>query len=240
MKILVFDDSRVNQISAKITLAEHDITVVGTYDEAQKALVPQRDWKKRERLEKQFIADAGLPADFNPWANKDASEADKEKYEEARSKAIEQSTTYSNFDVVLTDLLVPASRQAQGPEGERFVGQEMPIGTTIALLALYAGVKNVAVVTDKNHHDHPGSAAFDCFDFSNRAQGIRLICTNRVHTIPVDERTGEVVSADVLKSEEGKKKYPYKRADWGPREGLGYAKDWGRVLKVLLGEPVED
>lgn len=67
------------------------------------------------------------------------------------------------FDVVLVDLLMPASRQQQGPDGAKFVGQEMPVGIFLALLAAKNGAKLVAVHSDSCHHSHPASACFDSF-----------------------------------------------------------------------------
>jgi len=69
-----------------------------------------------------------------------------------------------DFDVVLVDLLMPASKQAQGQKGAQFVGQEMPVGIFLALLAAKNGAKYVAVFTDSNHHDHPASACLDIFE----------------------------------------------------------------------------
>lgn len=188
MKILVFDDSKIHQESARLTLKEHSITVVGTYDEAQEALLSR-----------------------------------------------------NNFDAVLTDLMVPASRQAQGGPGLELVGQEMPLGTTIALLALSVGVKNVAVVTDMNHHHNPASAAFDCFGRIDRnsSKGFNLMCTNNVRYIQVDSLTGEVLDPEFLESKTGLKKYPYpKGQSWGERKNVKWlkGKDWGHALTQLLSE----
>lgn len=69
-----------------------------------------------------------------------------------------------DFDVVLVDLLMPASGQNQGYDGKQFVGQEMPVGIFLALLAAKNGAKYVAVFTDSGHHDHPASACFDAFN----------------------------------------------------------------------------
>ena len=66
-----------------------------------------------------------------------------------------------HYDLVLTDLLLPAGRYRQGGEGERLVGQEMPLGMNLALLAAVRGVPTTIVVSDKDHHSHPASAALD-------------------------------------------------------------------------------
>lgn len=68
-----------------------------------------------------------------------------------------------DFDVVLTDLLMPASSQQMAPESKGLAGQEMPIGIFLALLAAKNGAKLVAVHSDSCHHSHPASACFDVF-----------------------------------------------------------------------------
>ncbi len=66
------------------------------------------------------------------------------------------------WDVVMTDLMLPASEQTLGTEAiTEHAGKEMPLGFVLALLAARADVKKIAVVTDMNHHNHPLSAAFD-------------------------------------------------------------------------------
>lgn len=183
MKILVFDDTRKHRDAAWILLKGHELTVVGTYDEAEDLLM--------------------------------------------RSP---------NFDVVMTDLMVPASSHEQGAEGWHFVGQEMPLGSIIALLALAEGVKKVAVVTDTNHHHHPASAALDCFNRVGGSGDVRIFCTNNA-LVPIDEQTMEAVDKNYPFSSEGQEKYPA-RADH-TRKGLFWAKDWKKVLDALLSE-VED
>lgn len=157
MRILVFDDNQTHRAAAQAQLKDHDLTVVGTYDEAQKLLTPQFDYEKASAtLKSQF-------GDFNPYRSDD--EAKKAEYSAAKKVANEQATTYPNFDVVLSDLLVPASRQAQGSNGAALVGKEMPVGIFIGLLAaVRARAKYVAIFTDSDHHSHPASACFDAFN----------------------------------------------------------------------------
>ncbi len=155
MRILVFDDNETNCAAAQAQLGGHDLTIVGTYDEAQKLLTPKLDCKKAAAiLSDQF-------GDFNPYRSKD--DAKKAEYFAAEKLANEKATTYPDFDVVLSDLLVPASQQAQG--SMEFVGKEMPIGIFIGLLAAVKGrAKYVAIFTDSDHHSHPASACFDAFN----------------------------------------------------------------------------
>ncbi len=160
---------------------------------------------------------------------------------DAAESAIESASNSGHvFDVVLTDLLVPASRKCQGSTGRKFVGQEMPLGTTIALFAICTGVKKVAVVTDMNHHDHPASAAFDCFRHINcRAEGVKVVCTNDVGSVAMDKETGEVVSREFLDSDAGLMKYPFPEGqNWGDRAGLEFGKNWKYALEKLTDEYV--
>ncbi|MFH2231778.1 MAG: response regulator [Patescibacteria group bacterium] len=60
------------------------------------------------------------------------------------------------FDAVMTDLLMPTTSENQGPESKKeHVGKLMPMGAFVAAKALEAGVKQVCVVSDTDHHDHP-------------------------------------------------------------------------------------
>lgn len=232
MKILVFDDSREHRQAAHASLKGHDLTVVGTYDEAQKALVSHRDYEESKRLFAERYS--GSPYD----GEREGISAEVREERIAFSKECdERATTYPDFDIVMTDLLVPASSQALGGEGMRYAGQQMPLGAIIALLALSNGVKNVAVMTDENHHHHPASAAFDCFG-KNRADGVNIVCMNRPEWVKVDESTGEAVDEEFLKSDAGKQKYPHLNPEdeewgYGPRKGLVSGKNWGELLQRL-------
>ncbi len=160
MKILVFDDNPIHRAAAEAQLKDHNLTVVGTYDEAQALLLPQIDQKKVTRILKDQFGD------FNPYDQSEDAEK-RDDYFAAKAIAVVQETRYPDFDVVLTDLLVPASGQQQGRSGEAFIGKEMPVGIFIALLAaVKGGAKYVAVLTDSNHHAHPASACFDPFNQS--------------------------------------------------------------------------
>lgn len=166
MDILVFDDNAIHRRAAQAILKGHNLTVVGTYDEAQQAI----------------------------------------------------RTT--KFDVVMTDLLVPVpDNLCHTTKAKAFAGQEMPLGTTIALLALAFGTKMVAVVTDSDHHSHPASAALDAFARYGFPVGdAKVLCLNAEACRYLDAETYE---------------------DAGDRrEGVVWAKAWDRALDKLL-EPVE-
>ena len=118
LKILVIDDSPIHQQAARQQLGEaHNLTVVGSYDEARNLLGGGRDWKEQH-----------------------------------------------GFDAVLCDLLMPADSYMQGDKGASFVGQEMPIGIFLAILAAKNGARYVAVFSDSSHHEHPASACVDDFN----------------------------------------------------------------------------
>ncbi len=138
MKILVIDDKAIHRHAAHAQLADHELTIVGTYDDAVYAL---SHWKAGEIV-------------------------------------------VGGFDVVLVDLMLPASRRTMGPEGMKFVGQEMPVGTFLVLLAMKLGIKYVGLLTDTNHHNHPASACIDdLFDIGRGIKphdfgGSTVLCTS--------------------------------------------------------------
>lgn len=68
-----------------------------------------------------------------------------------------------DFDVVLTDLLMPASKKKMGPEGMELAGQQMPVGIFLVLMAAKNGARYVGLLSDMDHHGHPASAAIDPF-----------------------------------------------------------------------------
>lgn len=222
MKILVFDDNASHRAAAEAQLKDHDITVVGTYDEAQELLTPQLDYEKaRGTLEKQF-------GDFNPYRSDD--EAKKTEYFAAEKAAKERATTYPDFDVVLSDLLVPASRQAQGPDGLALVGKEMPVGIFIGLLAaVRARAKYVAIFTDSDHHSHPASACFDAFNRDGggessptafTVEGSKVLLSNTRNWV---EKFDPQDLSKVLKYEE-----------YSKRSDTVRAKNWAALLDYLV------
>jgi CheY-like chemotaxis protein len=80
-------------------------------------------------------------------------------YEDAVRKAHDGE----HFDVALLDLLMPAEGMMLGGEGLQFLGQSIDVGFSLAMKLAMEGIKNVAVVTDMNHHSHPASAIMDWF-----------------------------------------------------------------------------
>lgn len=157
MKILVIDDSQLHQQSARQTLEGHEFTIVGTYDEAHKLLQePHANYEAvKAELERRGFTK-------NPYDKSTTDEEQKARWEEQKRVEVELCPPPS-FDVVLSDLLMPASRMTMGDKGMEYVGQEMPVGFALSLMAAIHGARYIAVVTDTNHHDHPASAMLDTF-----------------------------------------------------------------------------
>jgi CheY-like chemotaxis protein len=76
-------------------------------------------------------------------------------------EAIELLKPQNEYDVLLTDMLMPAEPYMLGIKGLSFLGHEIPIGFVLMLLAGLNGVKFAIMATDTNHHDHPMSASVD-------------------------------------------------------------------------------
>lgn len=220
MRILVFDDNETHRAAAHAQLKDHDLTVVGTYDEAQKLLTPQRDYKKASAILK------GQFGDFDPYGSDD--EAKKAEYFAAQEVAYEQAMTYPDFDVVLSDLLVPASGQAQGRKGYEHIGKEMPVGIFIGLVAaVRARAKYVAVFTDSDHHSHPASACFDVFNYDGgenhpmafTVEGSKVLLSNRRNWV------NEYDPQDLSKALEPE--------EYSKRSDTVRAKNWAALLAYL-------
>jgi CheY-like chemotaxis protein len=222
MKILVIDDTKKHLDAALQTLVGHDVTVCSTHDEALRLLEKQYDNDKQKQLLEKY-EQSGM------------------KNREAWDKSyLDSELPY--WDAVLCDLLMPAGRNAQGGEGTKFIGQEMPVGWSLALQAAREGAKYVAVVTDMNHHHHPASAMLDglnrhIFSIDNA----RLLMTNHIDLV------GIIGSECACKQCNGTGK---KRFDDGRpydchycTNGIDFAdkgKNWNSILVRLTGEVAED
>lgn len=66
-----------------------------------------------------------------------------------------------HFDAALLDLLMPAEGMTLGGSGLEFLGQPLDVGYSLSIILACKGIKQIAVVTDMNHHSHPASAIFD-------------------------------------------------------------------------------
>lgn len=134
-----------------------------------------------------------------------------------------------DFEVVLVDLLMPASRQQQGEKGIRFVGQEMPVGIFLALLAAKNGAKCVAVLTDSDHHSHPASACFDAIQRDENCpqpltvDGATVVLSNNRNWI--NEFSPDDLSEEVS----------YEEQEGG--KPAVHAKNWLKLLDYLLSLP---
>lgn len=222
MKILVFDDSEIHRKAAALLLKEHDVTIVETYNEAEDALKTLPDIDYWDKL----AAHAGLKEptsmDRSEWKS----------YNKASKELMRKAWCRSEFDAVMTDLLVPASSRCMGDEGSKFVGQEMPLGAIIALRALAAGVRLVAVVTDTDHHDHPASSAICGFP-DYLTLGFRLICEPEPKRVYFDEKTMELLPWGFIETKEAYAKYPLIKGTLA-RQGIVEGKAWDKILDKLI------
>lgn len=157
-----------------------------------------------------------------------------------------------NYDVVLTDLLMPSPPQFT----ERYATDNardnglFSFGMLIAFAALKRGIKRVAVVSLHGHYtSHPLSQAFGIFkDPADRGfkrfvfhigdARVMLTC-DRLNCM--DAKTFEGI--DGMSELEINDKYPKKERDANtpadddhPREGLVAVKDWAETIKWLCME----
>lgn len=156
MKILVIDDKQIHRQSARQTLVGHQVTIVGTYDEAHELLqVPAAPY----HLVKGELERSGFKWSY-AW--QEAPEDVVAAARAERKRIARELCPPPLFDAVLCDLHMPASGMTLKPDARaKYEGQEMPVGFALAFRAVLSGAKYVAVVTDINHHDHPASAMLD-------------------------------------------------------------------------------
>lgn len=167
------------------------------------------------------------------------------------------------YDVVLCDLLMPAGTVQQGPKGMKYVGQEMPVGFALALMAVLQGAKYVAVVTNLDHHQHPAAALLDRLGSDGLdghvdefvkiwANGVPIGFVNFAPMIGVEGTTCPDCGGSGQQGEnscwlcEGKGKSAHTGETCSSCNGNGRnrchscsggkmrGKDWGRVLQALL------
>lgn len=221
MKILVIDDTQVHLDAARQTLVGHDVTYCATHKQAYDQLAVQYDRERQKVLSEQYKA-KGM------------------NWNDAWEKAYAESML-PYWDVVLTDLLMPAGSMAQGDEGQKYVGQEMAVGWALALQAAKDGAKYVAVVTDTNHHHHPASAMLDAF---NRhfftIDGARVLMTNYVFLVGIagTEATCTECGGSGKVMSRGKE-YSCHSCTKG-QVFAKKGKNWGQILEQLLKGPSQE
>lgn len=132
------------------------------------------------------------------------------------SKGEYNKDLYNNpegFDVVLTDMMMPG--EGEGLADKSRVGEPVPYGFNVALLALRCGVSKVAVVSngqgdDGNHHENP--TLWACDTLNGFCFASRLMFFTGYDCPYMNDDRPEVKGNDS----------PY------------HLKDWGKVLEDLL------
>jgi len=235
MKILVIDDNPIHQQSARQTLgAEHDLTVIGTHDEARGALYHASYNSYLKSSCQEILRQQGMPVDYG--AAREVFKEDEEKFS-AWKRAEKAAEKEAYWDVVLCDLIMPAGRNVQGGEGLQYVGQKMPVGWSLALDAAKNGAKFVAVVTDTNHHHHPASAMLDRFNqHIFEIDGAKVLMTNYVGKIGISGTEKTCIECDCT----GKKRrsdnsvYDCHNCNGTGTDYVQKGKNWAGILKQVM------
>lgn len=233
MRILVVDDDKRHHESAvKLLGTEHELEIVSDPDEAIEKLEPRFDEEKEATL---LIA-AGFPKGFEPWDDS-VSKEERRRYYDEQEKAHEASRLPFPYDAVLLDLLMPATRNQQGHEGSRLVGELMPYGYSLALFAIQNGASKVAILTETNHHQHPMSAALDGLKLG-KVMSVNGSSFLLARELSVKLTHDDAVCADCGGS--GKRTGYGKESNCWLCDGSGketiYAKDWAKLLELLMGK----
>lgn len=132
------------------------------------------------------------------------------------------------FDVVLTDCMFPKGGMAcMGPKGQATVNcqGEMPYGPMVVFHAIEAGVPNIGLITQGNHHDDPYVFAFDTLR-GWKSEKTSVVITNNLDCL-VYTKDGQPVdiSSDDYKDH-------WRAQDEGR---VRWVKDWAGLLNKVLG-----
>lgn len=238
MKILLVDDDPRHQESANRLLGEaHDLTIVANPDTAVDKLRPQYD----EAKEAELLLAAGFPKEFKPW-DQSVSEEQRERFLAEQRKAHSASRISFPYEAVLLDLLMPATSTAMGDKGQRFVGQLMPYGYSLALYAIQEGAPRVGILTETNHHEHPMSAALDPLDMYPDAMTTtigtsRFVLARELSLLlPVlpEKACSKCGGAGEQRTEGGNTYQCYSCK--GSKVESFHGKDWAKLLQLLVAE----
>lgn len=232
MRILVVDDSLANRRSAEVTLTGHKVTILENYDDAMTCMGLAMAEDPAESI-RRYCEHYSLPAGLS---------RDPEQYA---------------FDVVLLDLMLPASMMGLGLESMWEFRRKplLPYGLVMAMYATkIPSVQRVAVVTATNHHDHPMNSALDYIGLRSGAflvdgKWVRYL-NYGVPTVdditesmkcPECKGTGmgrwaQLADAPRRRRPKDREPYPFELCEncRGTKKILKYGKDWGAVLREVL------
>lgn len=227
LNILVFDDNKTNRNAAKAQLKNHNLTVVGTYDEAQRLLTP--NYNKEAVRE---LAEGLWPNLLSSPENSSYGERE-EAFRKAKTLARQVLVKKPKFDVVLTDLLVPVPHTLPLAD-KSSVGAIVPIGIYIALLAATrGGAKYVGVFTDSDHHTNYASACFDGLNVSGESHpGIFQMNNARILFSNNRQWIDYFLPDDLSDKNHGDGTKARKK------DSMVRCKDWRNLLDYLLSTPL--
>lgn len=77
-----------------------------------------------------------------------------------------------DIDIIMTDIMMPGEDAGQGASGMEYVGELIPVGLVIALLAIQSNIPEIFIVSDTGHHDHPIIWAMDSLRNGNKIKCI--------------------------------------------------------------------
>lgn len=162
-RILVVEDDPQHQQSARDTLSGHDVTVVGSFDKAMALMTTRYEDVQRD----QILREAGYPEE----PRHEDDHLRRKAYLHLLGLILRGVPISFPYEVVLTDMKLPMSRQMLHPDAY-IEGEQVDYGYVIALRAALCGAKFVAMLTDTNHHKGAMSAALDYLATPNYSSGL--------------------------------------------------------------------
>ena len=93
-------------------------------------------------------------------------------FEEAKKMLSEEK-----WDIVMTDIFMPATEDGLTSEGLRHSHELVPVGLILALVALKENTPQIFIVSDTNRHSHPIAWAMDNIRSGyDEASEDRIVC----------------------------------------------------------------
>ncbi|MFH1072010.1 MAG: hypothetical protein V1743_01120 [Nanoarchaeota archaeon] len=168
LEILVVEDSPIHQEAAREQLGTcHNVTVVGSFDEAMDKLERSRQSERYYSLVSQSKALECLLYRYKK-GSEERAQISKQLNElgDEMEKEIELFQKPNRYEVMLIDLMLPQGR-GECQSDTTNAGEIQSFGYALALIAGKYGIPNIGVVTDGNHHKGAMIYAMDflgCFN----------------------------------------------------------------------------
>ena len=161
----------------------------------------------------------------------------KEVYKENEKGKKEWMIETHDFDVILTDLLMPQGRgDCMTPANRKMGNEERAFGFPLAIIGAIQGAKYIGVITQMNHHNHPMAYTFDLIREDHEPCRLKI---NETTVMFFNEYLGgtcllkDGTYTDDFDNHEEDEYVTYHNKELD-RDMPVYAKNWKKALGILM------